>query len=793
MDSSLLDSGDTGYEQGIVHFLQKPFPLTNGTISTVSTGQITTFNVFNDILSKSVYADKLKGFLAFRATTVVRLQINANRFQQGRLLMHFLPQATVNNMNTAGLRNVNLTTITQHPRVELDINSQTEAVLEIPYTSPQSFYNLQTGVGNLGSFYLHIYSPLSVSSGSTGFDYQIWVSFKDVELMTPSTGNLTFGTQMDESEDLIKRVKKRSEISKKQRDFGKNLGGRIKTVVKGDNKNRKDEERIAAGPVETITGYISNGLQIVEEAVDTFIPSISTYVKPLIWVTDVANGLAHAFGWSKRTITAPAVVMRTGLVPNICNTDGVDTAQALSGFQTNEIKALPGFAGTDVDEMSLSYLTQIPAYIESFSFSTSNVTDDELYSKKLDPRLYYNTGTTTDAAGTYTYCTYAPITYFSSFFRYYRGSIRFIFKVVKTEFHSGRILVSYSPSSTVGSNNADSTFLFREIVDLRETSEFSFVLPYASATPWRPIFPMFGSDEETSYGVLSVNVLNELVAPATVPSSINFLVEVSAAPDYELMGPSYSKSSYISATQDGTQYPFITQMDDETNVMFVNKGIGSSKIVGAGNLAPAEYCVGERYTSIKQILLRYCNLRFNGVSALSGVYYLNPFVIPAVAKTAASGPINEVINGDNYSMLASCFAYSRGSIRIGWFKNSNSGGGFSNQLYFRVTSDTNPCSVTSTGDSSVQFGPITNAGNVGTASNFVDFKVPMYTRTHSMLNRLSAGSGNRPQNDVYNSKVGVVTRFSNTTDTVTLMRAVGDDFQLGYFIGVPPMYQTYTN
>jgi len=157
LDSGLLSNASTGFYQDIAEFLAKPYPLYNGTFSgTDNSGTFPLTDCLTNFFTHPIYSNKVSGFLGIRATFVLRLQVNAERFQQGRYLLCFAPLMTNSASGYPGslprLTQVRATptNVTQLPKVELDLNCDTEAILEIPYVSPYSHYNLLTGVGDHG-------------------------------------------------------------------------------------------------------------------------------------------------------------------------------------------------------------------------------------------------------------------------------------------------------------------------------------------------------------------------------------------------------------------------------------------------------------------------------------------------------------------------------------------------------------------------------------------------------------------------------------------------------------------
>lgn len=73
------------------------------------------------------------------------------------------------------------------------------------------------------------------------------------------------------------------------------------------------------------------------------------------------------------------------------NCDVLDMSQNFGLSASNEVTTLPGFAGTDVDEMNLNYIAQIPAYYQSFSWDAINPINNELMVEALQPSQLFTT------------------------------------------------------------------------------------------------------------------------------------------------------------------------------------------------------------------------------------------------------------------------------------------------------------------------------------------------------------------------------------------------------------------
>ena len=116
-------------------------------------------NYIPNLLLTTMIKNKLDGFASFRATAVIRLQVNSQPFQQGRLLMAAIPMPTlIAPRDTYIARHISHLQAVNH--VQLDINKQSEVTLRIPFVSPFNAYDLIHGQYPWARVVVAIYSEL---------------------------------------------------------------------------------------------------------------------------------------------------------------------------------------------------------------------------------------------------------------------------------------------------------------------------------------------------------------------------------------------------------------------------------------------------------------------------------------------------------------------------------------------------------------------------------------------------------------------------------------------------------
>jgi len=743
-----------GYNQeAIKDFLQKPIRLTDFTWSTQSKGSILYSDfLYRQIFMKDVYRQKVVGFRGFRATCVIRVQVNSNKFQAGRLLLCYVPQAE--DQMYAEMRTRSLTAATQLPHVELDLSTQTEVVFEMPYVSPYPYYDLTTAEGDLGKLSLLVYSPLATGTGSTVATVTVWINFKDVELIAPIYCPV-FIAEMGGVEEVWQ---------------GPNATTSFE--VQNEVANATEAEAIASGnrPISTGLGFMGSVCEVF-----SLVPVLAPVATPAAWVCNVLSRIAYAFGYSKPSSESVTSKVTSTVNHFMQNSDGVDMFPSMGVSATNKLTVLDGLAGTSTDEMALDHLLRIPAFYTSFTWTTATTPDTILFKKALIPTAFCNTSTD----GAYALYDATPLAFFASQFKFWRGGFKITLKIVKTTFHSGRLLISYNPAGSYGTamTTDQTSYVLREIVDVRENVEYTYSFPYVSNYQYMLTGALADENPAHSIGYFQIQVLNQLTAPDTVSSSVEINLEVSAEPHFELAFPtSNDKIVYI-------KEEFSAEMGE------VDNPIGASALENSITMDPAQYCIGERVLSILQLLKRYTFAATGAlVEPVSGELSVRPFIFGAKQFSEPIHGKPTALYADYYSIFAPCFAYSRGGMRIMIAPDVNDeivpqSGRYSAIRYYDGDDDQG---VWLDGSHTTFNAPTRSVNYYSGGTNYaVGVNIPPYQQLHARINRIQ----------LQDNTVGTPVSMSNVTavfDCTTVepqrynvYRAASDDLQLGFFIGVP--------
>lgn len=601
---------------------------------------------------------------------------------------------------------------------------------------------------NTGSLRLFPYSALESVSGSTTCSYTLWAHFEDVELI----GRVVpFELQAP----------------------------RFKASIKKKNQSASDveAEQAGVGPISSIAFQVSRAAKYFNP-----VPVLGDYSSKLAWASDIIGNSASVFGWSSPANLAPSVqVMRSRLYGST-NVNKADFAPPLSLQSDNQVDVLPGAFGTDKDELDISNFISIPTYLNTYTLSTSNLVNDIICDFQVTPKVG---NLSVDSA--HNRLDTGPLGYITRKFKYWRGGITYKFKIVKTEFHSGRVAVWFMPDRHNSFNAANTTqnsgYTNRTIIDLREHSEFTITVPYIHETPYL--------EYGYSTGRLKMGVIDKLVAPSTVPSDIHFIVEVSGAPDMEFSVPYCTPFAYPSTVT--LQSPL-----NESHTCEIFTGNVGNMSDNKFQVSTASAAMGEKIINLRTLLKKYHSLGYSIEAKPSGnVIVIRPFSTDVVAPAS---PITRW--NDLYGDLNGMFMYSRGGVRYktipdgtqsgNWvaYIGSVTPGNYAHPLAQQASGDDQPLSK------DLMFSNYVFAAMDENSS--MEFSFPQYNKAHSRLGIFHMTGASRLIDSRIPGASESVVRITQAVDTPAdrddispaFLRAGADDVNFGLFVSIPPLYYT---
>jgi hypothetical protein len=725
LDSQIVSDIHVGGTEDIIRFLTRPTIIGHGQLGVSDTGIIASFDPFHEIAVDANKSGKLFGNYMVKADISLKLVVNAVRFQTGRYILGLVPggganMVPANYTDFYKMHTTNLQTITQLPHVEIDLGTQTHVELLIPFESmyPMFALPLTSSLFSLGKIFLIPYAALAAASGDTTCGYTLFGSFKNITLSGP-TAQSSFG---------------------EQEMYGAGLG-----------------------PVSTVARKIVKAATIIGE-----VPLLGQGAMTVGWIADIIGRAAQVFGWSKPIMLSAPMYMTPRMFPFAETSDQVSTARNLALVSTNRVISAPHVGASSVDEMSIDFIKQVFAYHSSANWSTSQAYGDKLFSIVVKPSTFI----TSVGVG----YTIVPAAFPSLVCSWWRGSWRFRFKIVKNEFYSGRLLVSFNPTfvgTTEPASIADSQLNHRIVIDLRTTSDFEVCVPY--------INPRMYCLNSESIGMLTLWVLDPLVVPSSCPSSVTLLCEVAGGGDLEYAKPDVG-------LQVEPYVPYTTQSEFAVYPCHALGGMEKTEKFAVA----ASVSIGERLESLRQVAKLFTLKQFNStLTFVAGNYVaFKPFALGRVTQLTSNAGLlqRSDMYGDWVDLISPMYVMTTGSHRVQFIDGLPS-----TDALIGVGIYSNSGAGTDVGTAAPGRGTWQQVRTIvsNQLEKIVDVNVPSYQKTIGRVTYNQFHNSNDTRNigrDGVDTNVFVVTM--NATDTVarpySIARQAGDDWNCYGFVGTVP-------
>jgi hypothetical protein len=516
------------------------------------------------------------------------------------------------------------------------------------------------------------------------------------------------------------------------------------------------------------------------------------YLRPLSWATRVAARTAEAMGYSKPTNLASQRPVSVQSVTNQFHADGDNAVVTLSTLSDAKIAYDTKCFGTDHDEMELDRFLSHSGLLRLGSVNAvEGARNKRLFTLPVCPAAMYYNGTLTNSQVARPIDKFSrrttsnneifttPAFIMSTCSTLWRGDFRIKVRFGKTKFHAGRVALCYQPHSirpqlmsdlgittvtnvpdfTRGSEMDNLTVIW----DLREGNEADIVIPYTSSQPYLPV--------ESWAGTFSIVVLDALTFPESVSQYYRFSVSVSCEPGFRFAG--FKEPSVYISPNDLVTYPIASQ-----------SGLQSAEC----------QAVGEEILSIKQLLMKSDTASVNSGTTThpwlgAGNSRVMPLGCNVVGNTLlynVSGTLGGFARFCLHDLFIHSFAMMRGSTDFeGKSTVSNSGVAFTLFGADLAGKDlTRNVKVSDTLQMGRSLGLSTTANfGVNNLMEAIRVNAPMLTGTRALPTNPNTYNHAIPITAVNVHRFGVLQGL----DRYLFFRRAGDDFQLGYFIGTPPI------
>jgi len=739
-------------------FLSRPVKIDSFSVSTSSNTNYR-YNIWHSFLNNANIKRKLENFYLLRGNLHIKVVVNATPFLYGTYLASYLPLQNSNTLldvSQVGTSYINnndaraaIYCQRQHFWIEFHKNQGGEMV--VPFLYPKNYVNLTSAsdVQGLGVFEIQaLLAPrVATTNASSSCYVTVYAWLENVEL-----------------EGQTKSLSLQSD------EFATGTISRPASIIAGIGRRLSDVPVI--GPFAKATNFAAGAVAKVASLFGfTNVPSIDD---------SVAFKNTPYFAFASAHISTP--VDRLTIDPK------------------NELTIDPTVTGSiSEDSLSIRNLVTRETLMYGLDWAPSDLADAYLFRANVNPMNLRGGTTTTTSTG---WIIESPAALVGSHFTHWRGDMQYRLKVVCSKYHQGRILISWDPSGS-DTTSADSAVVQSIIMDISQSDEITFKIPYMQPTAWQEL-DMGGGEQiqgggasptytsKYSNGRLSISILNPLTAPLSTANARLYLF-VAGCDNLEFANPSPPTDIYSPLLPQSEEYVLGETTPEPVHRYDINFG---------------EDIRSMRVLMRRTHLYRRESVTVSGAATTDNTLSLNRFLYPAHYGYTSNNPVdtgknragtssvgcNLVVQGPIQRLMA-CHVGIRGSMNyhfnlhgtskpahfsverrvsdFGSFKSTDLR--LTNNLESFVTNNTNYW-----GNAGMS---LTNTANQPS----LQVNIPMMSQLRFLDARgLFVGSNEPTKVNNYQVTLSDYGNFDNILETYC---NIGPDFNLVHFVSTVPVYK----
>jgi hypothetical protein len=508
-DSVLGETFDMGKSQNPValvdgtpditlgQFLSRP-TLIASTVwnQTDAVGLKVSYDPWNLFISNTHIKKRVDNFAFIRGRLHVKVLLNSTPFWYGLGMLSYCPLqkiVTGNNPNRAATTtDAYLVAASQMPNIKLVPAKSAGGEMALPFFYHKNWLPMTASdLTNMGTLNLSVVSPLLSANGSAAINVtvQILAWMEDVELMGPT----------------------------------------VTLAAQG-----KDE--YGDGPISAPASAVAAFARTIK------VPIIKKFARATEIGAQAVSNIARLFGYSNVPVIDEVHGFMPSVLPHLASSGIGTLVQKLTLDPKCELSIDPSLHGVpSEDPLDLSAICAKESYVGQITWATTDATDAQLLVARVQPVLS-NVAAVTGATRLAT----TPMGYVSQFFQFWRGTIIFRFKVVCSQYHKGRIRISYDPIGRIDTNADSYNLTYTKIYDIGEDNDIEIEVPYHQATAWLEARTMTSANWTTSgalapsllndNGLINIRVATTLTAPVST-ASVRILMYVRGGKDFEYSTP----------------------------------------------------------------------------------------------------------------------------------------------------------------------------------------------------------------------------------------------------------------
>jgi len=648
---------DYSVDASLADFLKRPV-LAKTYTWTEGTALDETFYPWNEFFDNAVIKNKIYNFAYARCTLKVKFLLNSSPFYYSmagafyRPLQVWDPCPIIETSSYDG----HFVPRSQRPCLWIYPQNNEGGEITLPFFYHKDFIDITdaSDLTDMGDINLRSIVNLLNANSVSGSDVtiQVYIWAENVELAGPTIAAPMQGDRV-EKKDAKNSVKKEGKTPAKPK------------IASGssDEYNDKPVSKVASA-VAAASGMLSA------------VPVIGPFMTATSAAASTVATIAGALGFSDPPEIDNVKAFKNLPFHTISTTEISAPISKLTLDCKNELSVDPRLANIlPDDELSIQYLASRESLIYWSSWDSTDAAESSLFLSLVKPNQMRRDGATNYVSQM------TPMCMLQNMFSYWRGDIIYRIRFICTQYHRGRVRVTWDPTGNIYASSASQTSNYNRIIDIAEETDVYIRVPYLQETSFKKTDKSIAENtgattatrnDSLDNGYLSMRVFTQQTSPvANAP--IYFVVSVMAGDNFELAAPSnipINHSMYAlqgDYVTDNQVTPLFDVAEDSAtlNLTYMGEKIVSCRqLMRRGNLSRSQILTAtttQRYTLFRSKMSRlplYYGYDLDGINEAAGT------LVPA------SDFNFNYVNNTYINWIGMCFIGNRGSMQ--WHVNVDS-------------------------------------------------------------------------------------------------------------------------
>lgn len=543
------------------------------------------FDPWTLFLNQAQIKYKLNNFAFLRGKLHVKFIVSSQPFFYGAALASYYPLPTFDAYDKGATQSIytGLIPQSQRPHVWLLPQDNAGGELVLPFFYPQQYINITSAaeIANLGAIKVQVANGLRSANGVVAreVNVQVYAWMTEVELH----------------------------------------GSTVALAVQSKRSTKDEYDGPISGPASAVAAA-AGALKSI--------PAIAPLATAAQIGASAVAKVSSLFGYSNTPIIDDVKGFKPSPFPHLASPEISFPVEKLTLDPKGELSIDPGIVGLPrIDELNIKYIAGKESLIDIFNVPLATEPNDAgnldlVWTTRVNPDNYtYQAMTLVPNSFE---CSPTPASHLAKMFAYWRGDLIYRFVVIASKFHKGRLRVMWDPQGQAANNicttRDSSTVVKNAVIDISETTEFEFRVPYSQ--PWRflqfaqsdggadlngPFMPAAGPTVDRTWrkydrfdnGMLAVRIFNKFTAPDN-SADVQVQVFVRCADNIEFAAP-----REIGYTNENPKSRCLyTPQSLMTHTDHADHDVEQIGMTGKDDHAVFLEHMGEKITNLRQIIRR---------------------------------------------------------------------------------------------------------------------------------------------------------------------------------------------